>query len=187
MTLQNIFDDRKHEYLTQFFKWTKLYSFAQNELALNKVLIYSQLVPDTQTFNLFLINKLIYINGSHTFNKNFVLTPNDFIQVVVSKWYYIYHRWLSNWKQARVRKFRRLIFRKSLASKYKIIKLRKQKSFYTPDWVFLIKYDMSDVKPFIEADYFTLSACIIYDPSTFSFFPPEDIITYRSNIYRLYN
>lgn len=174
-------------YLVKFFKWVNLYSFSKNELALSKVAIHSQLVSDTGTFNLFITNKLLYINGRHTFNKNFVLTPGDLVQIIISKWYYIYYRWLSNWKYLRVRKFKRLIFRKSLASKYKIIKLRKQKSFYTPDWVFLVKHDISDIKPFIETDFFTLSSYIIYDPSALSFSPPEDIITYRANTFRLYN
>ena len=187
LNLNFTYQQQLTRHLTKFFKWTNLYSFSKNELALSKVAVHSQLIPDMETFNLFIINKLLYINGAYTFNKNFILTPGDSIQIVISKWYYIYYRWLSNWKYLRVRKFKRLIFRKSLASKYKIIKLRKQKSFYTPDWVFLVKYDISDIKPFIEMDFFTLSAYVIYDPSTSSFSPPEDIITYRTNTFRLYN
>jgi len=83
-------------YLVKFFKWVNLYSFSKNELALSKVAIHSQLVSDTGTFNLFITNKLLYINGRHTFNKNFVLTPGDLVQIIISKWYYIYYRWLSN-------------------------------------------------------------------------------------------
>ena len=72
-------------YLVKFFKWVNLYSFSKNELALSKVAMYSQLIPDMETFNLFIINKLLYINGLSTFNKNFILTPGDSIQIIISK------------------------------------------------------------------------------------------------------
>jgi len=187
LNLHFIYQKQLTKHLVQFFKWTKLYSFSQNELSLEKVVLYSHLIPDVPTFNLFFTHQLVYVNGCIAFSKNFILDKDDLIQLIISKWYYIYYRWLSNWRHNRLQKFKRLIFRKSLSSKYKIIKLRKQKSYYTPNWIFLIKYDISDIKPFLEVDYFTLSASIIYDPLLFAFAPAEDLITYRTNTYRLYN
>jgi len=92
LNLNFTYQQQLTRHLTKFFKWTNLYSFSKNELALSKVAVHSQLIPDMETFNLFIINKLLYINGAYTFNKNFILTPGDSIQIVISKWYYIYYR-----------------------------------------------------------------------------------------------
>lgn len=96
-------------------------------------------------------------------------------------------RWISNWTIKRNLKFKRLVYKKGLASKKKVIKLRKQKSYYTPHWIYLTRYDFSDVKPFLEVDYFTLSFFTIYEPFLFENFTPDDLPDARFNIYRMYN
>jgi hypothetical protein len=67
------------------------------------------------------------------------------------------------------------------------MKSRKQRSYTVPDWIFSTKYDFSDVKPFIEVDYFTLSFFIIYEPYITYYYTPQTQISPRLNIYRLYN
>ena len=79
------------------------------------------------------------------------------------------------------------MYRKGLASKYKLMKTRKQKSQYTPLWIHNIRYDISDVKPYLEVDYFTLSVFILYDPLFLSYITPNDFPDSRQNTYRLYN
>jgi hypothetical protein len=187
LNIKFLYQKQLTKYLTRFFRWSNLYYFSKNELTLYKIIIYSRLIPDNSTFIIFLQNKLIYLNGNIVFNKFFTLSINDFLQLIISKWYYIYYRWLINLKENRLKKFKRLIFRKNLASKYKIIKLKKQKSIYTPDWIFLLRYDISDVKPFLEVDYLTLSTFVIYEPTLQYSYSSTDIITHRPNIYRLYN
>jgi hypothetical protein len=85
LNLHFIYQKQLTKYLVQFFKWTKIYAFANNELSLEKVSLYSHLVPDLSTFNLFLKNKLIYLNGRLVFSKNLVVSIDDSIQVIVSK------------------------------------------------------------------------------------------------------
>ena len=80
-----------------------------------------------------------------------------------------------------------MVFRKGLASRYKVMKTRKQHSYYTPNWVYNNRYDISDIKPYLEVDYFSLSAAVLYDPYVLDYHQPNDSIDTRINIYRLYN
>lgn len=67
------------------------------------------------------------------------------------------------------------------------MKFKKQKSNYTPNWIFNTRYDISDVKPYLEVDYLTLSVFVIYDSSIFNFSTFNNLYNMRQNIYRLYN
>jgi len=67
------------------------------------------------------------------------------------------------------------------------MKLKKQRSYYTPHWIHLTRYDISDVKPFLEVDYFTLSAFIIYEPFLIQYYAPDEAPDFRPNVYRMYN
>jgi hypothetical protein len=109
------------------------------------------------------------------------------MQLIVSKWYYIAYRWISNWTLKRDKRYKRLIYRKGLSSKYKLMKQRKQKSFYAPQWIYLTKYDTADVKPYLEVDYLTLSTVVIYNPYTLTYHTPTEAHSYRPTIYRSYN
>lgn len=126
--------------------------------------MYTKLLPDTNTFHIFLNKHMIYLNGVSSVFKDQLVYVNDLIQVLISKWYYIFYRWLRNWTILRVRKFRRLVYRKYSYTRYKEMKLRKTRSRYTPHWIFNVRYDMTDVRPNFEVDYFTLSAMFLYEP-----------------------
>jgi hypothetical protein len=91
------------------------------------------------------------------------------------------------WSSSRLVKFRRLVYRKSLASSYRVMKLRKQRSNYTPLWIYNTRYDVSDIKPFLETDYFTLSVAVIYNNYYYDFYTPDEFIDERHHIYKLYN
>ena len=67
------------------------------------------------------------------------------------------------------------------------MKLKKQRSYYTPNWIYLARYDISDVKPYIEVDYFTLSAIVLYEPFQTYYFSPDEAPDFRPTIYRMYN
>jgi hypothetical protein len=178
---------RLTRYLTRFSRTVNNYFMDINELSLSNTIFYSKLLPDQQSLNLFLQNKLIYTNGLLSSNPHQVVYTNDFIQLIVSKWYYTFSRWLLNLSNIRLRKFRKLSYRKGLASKYKLTNLRKQRSNYTPSWIFNVQFSMLDVKPYIEVDYFTLSLFCIYEPYLVNTQPINNFFTNRSNIYRLYN
>ena len=175
------------KYLTRFFNQTKNYYFSTSDMTLKNIVMYSKLLPDVNTFNNFLQNKLIYVNGGVTIIPNQVLVKSDFIQFIVSQWYYIMYRWLSNWTNVRTKKFKRLVYRKGLALRHKLMKTKKQKSNYTPLWIHNTRYDLSDVKPYLEVDYFTLSVFILYDPFFLYYSSPDDLPDSRVNIYKLYN
>lgn len=112
---------------------------------------------------------------------------NDFVQLEITTWFYIFSKWMLLWTRARNNKFKRLVYKKSLSGKYKVMKQRKQRSRYTPKWIFLVDFDFIDVKPFLEVDYLTLSFFIVYDFRFFSFYKPERFTEEKYNLYRLYN
>jgi len=67
------------------------------------------------------------------------------------------------------------------------MKQKKQRSFYVPQWIYLTQYDTADIKPYLEVDYLTLSAIVIYNPYIMNYHMPLETTYYRPNIYRLYN
>jgi hypothetical protein len=67
------------------------------------------------------------------------------------------------------------------------MKTKKQRSNLVPDWVFTTKYDFSDIKPFMEVDYFTLSLFVVYEPYILYYYPPTKLFSPNISIYRLYN
>lgn len=86
-----------------------------------------------------------------------------------------------------MKKYRRLVYKKSLAYKHTDMKVRKQKSYYIPRWIHFVKIDEMDTKSYLEVDYFTLSAFVVYDPFIFSSVMVNNQLLQRGNIYRLYN
>lgn len=156
-------------------------------MAFDRIVLYSRLLPDMNSFETFMEAKLISLNGRLVEDRAGLVVPNDLIQLTVSVWYYIMFRWLANWTYLRNKKFRRLVFRKGLAGRYKLMKTRKIRSYYTPAWIYNVRYDISDVKPFLEVDYFSLSAFIIYDPYVTDYTTPTDFADVRVNTYSMYN
>jgi hypothetical protein len=73
------------KYLTRFFKKSKLPRSNEPELNFDKIVIYSKIVPDYNSFSLFLKNKFFFLNGKQLFTKDVVCVVNDFIQLIVSK------------------------------------------------------------------------------------------------------
>jgi hypothetical protein len=120
-------------------------------------------------------------------NLHGLVYKDDFIQLAVSVWFYVANRWLDNWTIRRLKRFRRLVFRKNRAHKYTVIKTRKQKSRYTPDWIFDHKFDNLGIRQYLEVDFFTLSAFVVYDPRLNFYSSPDEVLNSRTNIYRMYN
>ena len=150
-------------------------------------MVYSRILPDYQTFKLFYRANMIFVNGNRPLHQGLNCIVNDFIQIVVSKWYYVFSRWLLNWNFIRSSKVKRLIFRKNLSSRFISIKSKKQRSRVVPDWIFLSKNDFSDVKCFLEVDYFTLSFFVLYEPYTTYYYSPTQLLLPKNYVYKLYN
>jgi len=181
------YQHRLTRYLMRFSIRSQSFYLSYAESSALKIIMFSKLLPDTKTLNLFFAHRLIFLNGSNLSNLEELINVNDIIQLTVSVWYYIFYRWLMNWTVLRVKKLKRLIYRKGLATSKQLMKVRKQKSQYTPNWIFNIRYDISDVKPFLEVDYFTLSVYMIYDPYLLNTYTFNTLNESRTNIYRLYN
>ena len=182
-----IYQKRLSKHIVRFFRQTNYYTFSRSEMELQKIIIYSRLLPDVPTVTIFLRQALVYLNGKSITNPKLMVLQNDMIQLIISQWYYIAFRWITNWTLKRNKKFKRLIYKKGLASRHKVMKLKKQKSYYTPHWIYLARYDISDIKPYLEVDYFTLTACMIYNPYMLNYYAPDDTPDWRPTIYRLYN
>ena len=185
--LKFVYQKQLTRYLTRFYKGSNRYTFSRAEMSLNRVIMYSRLLPDNPTVDTFLIQKIIYLNGRVVHDPNTILVPNDIVQLIVSLWYYVTYRWIANWTLKRGKKFKKLVYRKGLAGRQKVMKLKKQRSYYTPNWVYLTRYDISDVKPYLEVDYFTLSTIVLYEPFMTYYFSPDETPDFRPTIYRMYN
>lgn len=185
--LKYIYQQQLTKYLSKFYISSNKYLWGCSELSIFRIFLYSRLLPDKSSFDLFWKEKSIYINGLLPSNKNMILSPGDTIQLIVSLNYYILHRWLLVMTKERTSKFRRLVYKKGLSRKYKIVKQRKQKSYYTPTWIYKNRFDFSDVKNFLEVDYFTLSAVVVYTPYLLSYHTYDNQIDLKINTFRLYN
>ena len=182
-----LYQQQLTKYLMRFYRKLNQTYFDFHENDVKKILVYSRLAPDMYTFEIFFNNKLIFLNGSTLTNKNIQVYSNDFIQLEISNWYYIFSRWLTNTTIKRNSRFKALVFRKSLAGRYKIMKQVKQRSNYTPKWITNTQYDLSDIKTFLEVDFLTLSVFYIYNSSFFLYYTPNDLRIVRYNLFRLYN
>ena len=182
-----IYQQQLTKYLTRFSWAARSYAFSQSDSAFDRVVVYSRLLPDMNSFTIFFEASLLSLNGRVATNRTGLLLPNDFIQITVSVWYYVLYRWVANWTAQRNKRFRRLVFRKGLASRYKLMKTRKTRSYYTPNWIYNVRFDIVDVKPYLEVDYFSLSAFVLYDPYVTDYTTPTDFADVRVNTYRLYN
>ena len=182
-----IYQQQLTRYFVSFYRKLNHTYFSQNENTIIKVIIYSKLVPDTSVFALFMNNNLIFLNNKVLKHAKFYLYRNDFIQLEISNWHYLYMRFTLNEVHSRQNKFKRLVYRKSLAGRYKLMKQKKQRSNYTPNWIFTTLYDLADIKSNLEVDFFTLSVFFLYDSNYLHYTTPKDLFVARHNIYRLYN
>lgn len=182
-----IYQQQLTKYLTKFYRKCSSNSFYLNENTLDKIILSSKIIPDYGVLNLFLHNNYVFINHVSVSDPLILIYRNDFLQVEISIWFYIYSKWMLSWLRYRNGRFKRLVFKKSLSGRYKIMKRRKQRSYYTPNWIFKVRFDFLYVKSFLEVDYLTLSVFIIYDFSFFYFFKPNFFYDNKQLIYRLYN
>lgn len=186
LRLKFVYQKQLTKYLLRFFRKTTFYTLSQNEIKLKKILIYSKLLPDLYAVNLFLNHNLIFVNGICT-SYNIFLFQNDLLQLEISTIHYIFFRWLLSWAVTQDKKFKQLIYKKSLPTRYYLSKTKKQHSNYTPQWIYNHRFISEDIKCFLEVDYLSMSAFLIFNPFILNPTPINDIIENRQNIYRMYN
>lgn len=159
------------------------------DATLERTLIFSRLVHNLPTSQSMIRDSFIFINTRMAQDAGLLVAPNDFIQVIVSLRYYLTFRWFTNWTILRLRRIRRLVYRKNRPKKYKASNLRKQISRYTPNWVYKMRYDDFDTKPYLEVDYLTLSFFVLTEPHLISYYRSDDLpdLPIHHAIYRMYN
>jgi hypothetical protein len=185
--LRYIYQKQMTKYMLRLSRKVNNYSFSLSENSLDKAILYSRLLPDLKAINEFVSIGLISLNGYKVTSLNSFVLSGDFIQLTISKWLSIYFRWLIVWANSNKNKFKTLVFRKGLASSYKLMKQRKQRSVHVPLWIYNSRFDLSDVKPNYEVDYFTMSSFVLYEPLLIDYYSPDDLPDHRHYIYRLYN
>lgn len=184
---KHVYQKQLTNYLTRFYRKIHRDYFSQNENSIDKILLYSKLLPDKSSLNSFFNNRMIFLNTKKVDSLLIYVYKNDFIQIEISNWYYIFTRWLSKLTKNRNLKFKRLVFKKGMSNKYKLMKQKKQRSNYTPNWITSSKYDFQDIKSFLEVDFMTLSLFVVYDYSYFYYYTPIDFKLINYNIYKMYN
>ena len=182
-----IYQKQFTKFINTFTRNLKTYNLMIFECKAWKIILYSKLLPDIRVIDNFVSERLIYLNGRYLSTTDQNILVDDIIQIRISVWYYLYSKWVLSWNVIRVKKFKKLVHRKKIASSYKIMKSMKQKSRYTPLYIYNMRYDMSDVKPYLELDYLTLSFVFIYDNFILDVHSSNDVPEYRHFVYRMYN
>lgn len=148
------------------------------------ILLRSRFATDLETTKSMFDNSLVFLNGNNIYNPDLLVFQGDVIQLVTHLKYYIIYRWLTNWnlfKRTRLAKLARAKFKRMHHAQ------TKQRSFKIPNWVLTSRVKTADIPKFLEVDFFTLSAFIVYDPFLATDLEFPDLLESRFEIYNLYN
>lgn len=73
------------KYISSFARKARNYNYlSEQENLVSKVFIYSKLVPDSYTFDVFFSFKFLFLNGGRLLNKFTYIYKNDFLQLEIS-------------------------------------------------------------------------------------------------------
>jgi hypothetical protein len=84
MGLRFVYQQQLTRCLVRFYKNSNKYSFSRSEMSANRVIMYSRLLPDNPTVDIFIEQKLIYLNGRLLHTPQSILVSNDIVQLIVS-------------------------------------------------------------------------------------------------------
>lgn len=70
----------------------KKFQFNRSEVTLNKIMAQSHILPDYDIIESFINGGLVTVNNIKVTNINFVPIPNDFIQLSINHWFYVFSR-----------------------------------------------------------------------------------------------
>jgi hypothetical protein len=83
--LKFLYQQQLTKYVSRFVRKSQTDYSLSNELTLEKLLVYSRLVPDYNTLNIFYNSNLIFINSKLPKKININCVLNDLVQIIVSK------------------------------------------------------------------------------------------------------
>ena len=178
------YQHRLTKYLAKYNKFIKFKTFLILEMSLLNILIKTKFFPDESLCKLFLKNNLIYLNGYICFNETIQIFIGDFIQLIINIKYYILYKWFLNLSFKKKNRLKKVLKKKIYVS---FDLEEKKKSQNLPNWIFFSKNSIDDVSKYIEVDYFTLSAIILYEPFLWSDISIYNLIYYRFGVINLYN
>ena len=61
------------------------YFLYSSDFLVDQIVLYSKLLPDMVTLNLFMTNRLVYVNGFTVLSKSLPTYVGDNIQLIISK------------------------------------------------------------------------------------------------------
>lgn len=184
LNLKMRYQYRLTRYLSKYNKFIKFKTFLVLEMQLLNILIKTRFIVDNNIAELFVTHGLIYVNGFICNNIYFQLFVNDFIQLIINAKYYILHKWFLNWSLKKKNRLRKIIRKKSAMTKSTE---EKQRSRRLPKWILFSKNTLDDVSKYLEVDYYTLSAFILYEPFMWSDLNYYNILNTRYSVINLYN
>ena len=189
-TLQSLLDlsyryqARLTLYIFRFYRSNRYNKVRYSNLFLGHILTRVNFSNDLVTSQMLLQWESVYLNGRVVSSLRTLLFINDFIQLVINVKYYIAYRWIVNWalkKKQRVLKLRFLKYKAGAG------KGGKQVSFNLPNWLLGYKDLSFDIPKYLEVDYFTLSAFIIYEPFMYSDLNMSPLVNTKNSIINMYN
>ena len=174
------YQHRLTKFLPQFYRLSRISLIKSTELKLENLLLFTHLLPDLVTCQEFLNSGLVFLNGRTIFSGKVYTVRNDFIQILVSIKYYILFKWFMNWEVLKKTRLNRLLYLSRLKTKRTFRKA-------LPDWVLRKVSYPYDVPKYVEVDYLTLSAFVLYEPYLANDFTHMFQKFSRSPIYNVYN
>ena len=174
------YQHRLTRFLPQFYKLNQISLIKSTELRLENLLLSSQLLPDLLTCYEFFNSELVFLNGRLVLSGKVYIVRNDLIQLLISMKYYILFKWFTNWEISKKIRLNRLLYLSRLKTKRTFRKT-------LPDWVLRKISSPYDIPKYIEVDYLTLSAFVLYEPYLLNDFTHIFQKFSRSPIYNVYN
>jgi hypothetical protein len=171
-------------YLAKYKKFINFKTILSLEMRLINILIKSRLFNDLSLAFLFIKNHLIYINGLKSNNHNLPIFIGDFVQIIINLKYYIISKWFLNLNLKKKNKLKNVFKKKNIIN---FNSDEKKKSYNIPKWILSNKNLFDDCSNYLEVDYFTLSAFIIYEPFLWSDINFYNLIEQKFSIINLYN
>ena len=153
------------------------------EMRLFNVLTRSRLVLDQITARKFIEGKVLFINGLCCSNPYLQLFANDFIQLIVTIKYYIVFRWLLNNSIKMKKRIKHFSWKNSKKKR----RVDKQWNRRLQKTVLPHKHLVLDVAKYLEVDFFTLSAFVLYSPFLWSDLDRYNVLNVRYGVLNLYN
>lgn len=87
-----VYQQQLTNYLTKFYRKLNQNYMSNSENSIDKIIIYAKLLPDRNSLNLFFNNNIIFFNNKKLSNLSLYVYKNDFIQLEITNWYYIFSR-----------------------------------------------------------------------------------------------